>query len=174
MVPALLLLEIVGFSFLNADVKAFERLPWPEDCQDWRRSVHERFEDNLQGPLLRTVWDDPQNRNARVLINIVEMSFEQFPSGIPGGRRGGGGRRGRPYPGGQGRTQQGGGTVMYDSVFLASDEILRNQEGRKAIILIRMEWIMAARSRRRRRCSSGRCAGLFHPVLRLERLLRYL
>ncbi len=55
---------------------------------------------------------------------------------------------------------------MYDSVFLASDEILRNQEGRKAIILIRMEWIIAARSRRRRRWSSGRRAGLVHPVLR--------
>jgi hypothetical protein len=48
--------------------------PWSEDCQDWRRSVRERFEENLQGPLLRTVWDDPENRNARVLINIVELS----------------------------------------------------------------------------------------------------
>jgi VWFA-related protein len=52
----------------------------------------------------------------------------------PGGRRGGG-RRGGPYPGGQPR-MQGGGTVMLDSVYLASDEILRNEEGRKAIILI--------------------------------------
>jgi VWFA-related protein len=58
----------------------------------------------------------------------------QWPGGIPSGRRGGGRRRG-PYPGGQQRTQRGG-TVMYDSVFLASDEILRNQQGRKAIILI--------------------------------------
>ncbi len=59
--------------------------------------------------------------------------FAQWPGGIPGGRRGGGGRRG-PYPG-QRRTQ-GGGTVLFDSVFLASDEILKNQEGRKAIVLI--------------------------------------
>jgi VWFA-related protein len=58
------------------------------------------------------------------------LVFEQWP----GGRRGGG-RRGRPYPGGQPR-MQGGGTVLYDSVFLASDEILRNEQGRKAIILI--------------------------------------
>ncbi len=31
---------------------------------------------------------------------------------------------------------QGGGTVLYDSVYLASNEILRQQEGRKAVILI--------------------------------------
>ncbi len=62
------------------------------------------------------------------------LSFAQWPGGIPGGQRRGG-RRGGPYPGGQPRTQ-GGGTVLYDSVFLASDEILKTQEGRKAIILI--------------------------------------
>jgi VWFA-related protein len=61
-------------------------------------------------------------------------------SGIPGGQRrpgggsGGGGRR-DGAPGGQGR-QTAGGTVLYDAVFLASDEILQNQERRKAIILI--------------------------------------
>jgi hypothetical protein len=48
--------------------------PWSEDCQDWQRSVRERFEDDLAGPLLRTVWDDPENRNTRVLIDIVELS----------------------------------------------------------------------------------------------------
>lgn len=31
---------------------------------------------------------------------------------------------------------EGGGTVLYDAVFLASDEILKKQEGRKAIVLI--------------------------------------
>lgn len=63
------------------------------------------------------------------------VSSAQWPGGIPGGQRRGGGRRGGPYPGGQ-RRMQGGGTVLYDSVFLASDEILKKQEGRKAIILI--------------------------------------
>ena len=57
-----------------------------------------------------------------------------FAQSWPGGRRGGG-RRGGPSPGGQPGMQRAG-TVMYDSVFLASDEILRNREGRKAIILI--------------------------------------
>lgn len=62
-------------------------------------------------------------------------------SGIPfaqnwpgGGRRGG--QRGQWPGGGQPRTQTGGGTVLYDAVYLASDEILEKQEGRKAIILI--------------------------------------
>jgi len=59
------------------------------------------------------------------------LVFAQWPGGMPGGRRGG--RRGT-YPGQQGT--QGGGTVMYDAVYLASDEILRNEQGRKAIILI--------------------------------------
>jgi VWFA-related protein len=45
--------------------------------------------------------------------------------GYPG-RRGGGGGGGR----------QGGGTNLYDAVMLASDELLRKQPGRKAIILL--------------------------------------
>ncbi len=79
--------------------------------------------------------------------NFPFFSFAQtFPGGIqipgiPGGQRrggggrgGGGGRRG-DTPGEQ-RRQMGAGTVLYDSVFLASDEILQSEEGRKAIILI--------------------------------------
>jgi len=49
----------------------------------------------------------------------------------PGGR-GGGGRRGQG-----GRGPAGGiGTLLYDAVFLASDEVLRTLPGRKAIILL--------------------------------------
>ena len=52
----------------------------------------------------------------------------QYPRGrYPGGPRGGG-RRG----GGGG----GGGTTMYDAVLLASDELMRKQSGRKALILL--------------------------------------
>ena len=46
--------------------------------------------------------------------------------GYPGGRRGGGG-------GGGGRR---GGTSLYDAVFLASDDVLRKQQGRKAVIVL--------------------------------------
>lgn len=51
--------------------------------------------------------------------------------GYPGG--GGGYPGGSRYPGGQ---RRGGGTTMYDSVLLASDEILKKQTGRKALILL--------------------------------------
>ena len=47
------------------------------------------------------------------------------PAGYPGG--GGGGRR----SGGRGR-----GTLLYDAAFLASDELIKNQKGRKAIIIL--------------------------------------
>jgi len=49
--------------------------------------------------------------------------------GYPGD--GGGGQR---YPrGGRGR---GGGTALYDAVFLAGDEVLRKQKGRKAVVVL--------------------------------------
>lgn len=45
--------------------------------------------------------------------------------------------RSRQAPGNRGRGGRGGGgTVLYDAAFLAADEILRHQTGRKAIILI--------------------------------------
>lgn len=51
----------------------------------------------------------------------------------PGSRRGGG--YGGGY-GGRGRGGRGGGTTLYDAVYLAADEIMRHQEGRKAVILL--------------------------------------
>jgi VWFA-related protein len=55
--------------------------------------------------------------------------------GYPGGGGGGGG-----YPGGGGgrggRGSRGPGTVLYDSVLLASDDLMRKQHGRKALILL--------------------------------------
>jgi VWFA-related protein len=38
--------------------------------------------------------------------------------------------------GGQGRRGGGGGTVLYDAALLASDELMRNQAGRKALIIL--------------------------------------
>ncbi len=67
-----------------------------------------------------------------------------FPGiGFPGGM-GGRGRRGGGYPGGGGRGRgqapgrpgSNGGTTMYDAIYLASDEIMRPQTGRKALILL--------------------------------------
>jgi VWFA-related protein len=59
-----------------------------------------------------------------------------FPGGGIGFPGGGGGRR----RGGGGAPQQrrggGAGTTMYDAIYLASNEIMKKQQGRKAIILL--------------------------------------
>jgi len=54
--------------------------------------------------------------------------------GYPGGGYPGGGGGGRRYPGGGGG--RGGGTALYDAVFLAGDEVLRKQKGRKAVVVL--------------------------------------
>ncbi len=54
-------------------------------------------------------------------------------------RSGNGGGSGGGYPGGgqgRGRRGGGGGTLLYDAVFLGSDEIMRKQSGRKALIVM--------------------------------------
>ena len=68
--------------------------------------------------------------------------------GYPGGGYPGGGRRfprGGGYPGGGGGYPTGGGggrrgsakgTLLYDGVYLAADQMMRNQTGRKALILL--------------------------------------
>ncbi|HTT22146.1 MAG TPA: VWA domain-containing protein [Candidatus Sulfotelmatobacter sp.] len=48
------------------------------------------------------------------------------------GSNGGGGN----WPGGGHGGHHGGGTMLYDAVFLASDELMRKQEGRKALVLL--------------------------------------
>jgi VWFA-related protein len=51
----------------------------------------------------------------------------------------GGGQQGGGYPGGGRRGQRGGrggGTSMYDAIYLASDEVIKKQQGRKALILL--------------------------------------
>jgi VWFA-related protein len=55
--------------------------------------------------------------------------------GYPGGGYPGGGYPGGGYPGGQ-RRPRGGGTDLYDSVLLGSDDIMKKQTGRKALIIL--------------------------------------
>jgi VWFA-related protein len=71
-----------------------------------------------------------------------DVVFVQLPRGIPGGGPGGRVIRGwpsignsNPFPGAQ-QQIKGIGTVLYDAVYLASEEILRKREGRKTIMLI--------------------------------------
>jgi len=40
------------------------------------------------------------------------------------------------YPGGRGGGRHGGGTLLYDAILLGSDEIMKKQQGRKAMILL--------------------------------------
>jgi VWFA-related protein len=62
------------------------------------------------------------------------------PWGYPGGRRlpgGGGGYPGGGHGGGGGHRGSGiPGTVLYDAVYLGSDELMSKQQGRKAVIIL--------------------------------------
>src|ERR1700723_2828183 len=61
------------------------------------------------------------------LEELGTPEFSQTNSGSGNGGSGGGrGSRGRG----------GGGTLLYDSIFLASNEIMKKQQGRKAIIVL--------------------------------------
>jgi VWFA-related protein len=46
------------------------------------------------------------------------------------------GGQGRGYPGGGGGQRRGGGTNLYDAVLLAADEIMKKQQGRKAVFVL--------------------------------------
>jgi VWFA-related protein len=56
-----------------------------------------------------------------------------------GSGSGGGGQSGDPGSGGyggRGGHSRGGGTLLYDAIYLASDELMRKQQGRKALIIL--------------------------------------
>ncbi len=63
-------------------------------------------------------------------------------SGSSNGGSSGGGSGNGPYGNGGGRSSRGGGgrgrggTSLYDAVYLASDEVLKKQQGRKALIVL--------------------------------------
>lgn len=72
------------------------------------------------------------------LDNLETPQFNRGNSGAqqqdPGsGRQHGGYGRGRGQGGGH---WGGGGTLLYDSVYLASDEVIKNLQGRKALIIL--------------------------------------
>lgn len=46
-------------------------VPAAEDVQGWRRSVHEREPGTKGRTQTRTVWDDPKDRAARILIDVI-------------------------------------------------------------------------------------------------------
>lgn len=72
-----------------------------------------------------------------VALDRVHVAQPDEDAGSPGGGRSGGGG-GYPSGGGGGypSAHHRGGTMLYDAVFLASDELMRKQKGRKALILL--------------------------------------
>jgi VWFA-related protein len=56
--------------------------------------------------------------------------------GYPGGRRRGGYPGGGYPPNGGGQRGGGNGTKLYDAILLASDELMKKQKGRKALVLL--------------------------------------
>ncbi|HUL15073.1 MAG TPA: VWA domain-containing protein [Terriglobales bacterium] len=76
----------------------------------------------------------PKLQAALQSLNMPEMGG--YGGGQSGGGQGGGGQDGgggRHQRGGRGR---GGGTLLYDAVYLASDELMSKQQGRKALIIL--------------------------------------
>jgi VWFA-related protein len=69
------------------------------------------------------------------LEELGTPEFSQTNSGSGSGNGGGSGSGGSG--GGRGsHGRGGGGTLLYDSIFLASDEVMKKQQGRKAIIVL--------------------------------------
>jgi VWFA-related protein len=64
------------------------------------------------------------------LDSLQAPTMQRSGGGYPGS--GGGGRQGSGHGGAHGS----GGTALYDAVFLASDEVIGKQEGRKALIIL--------------------------------------
>jgi VWFA-related protein len=77
------------------------------------------------------------------LLQDLTSSHEQLRSALESlqtpqfTRTSGGGGSGGPGPGqGRGSGRHGGGTLLYDAVYLASDEMMKKQPGRKALIVL--------------------------------------
>ncbi len=77
--------------------------------------------------------------SSRKLLEAALAQLELPEQQRPQRPQWGGGSRGR-YPGGggggSGRGMRGAGTALYDSVLLASDELMKKQSGRKALIML--------------------------------------
>jgi len=69
----------------------------------------------------------------RKSIDQLEVGNTRLQRRPPGGDRGNGNDR---FPGPPRSGHRGGGTVLYDAVFLSADDILKKQQGRKAIVVL--------------------------------------
>jgi VWFA-related protein len=67
---------------------------------------------------------------------LQKLSTPQFDGGSSNGGGGSGNGGGNGGSGGRGRSSRGAGTLLYDSIFLASDELMSKQQGRKALVIL--------------------------------------
>jgi VWFA-related protein len=77
------------------------------------------------------------------LDSLQAPQFTQTGAGNSSGQGGYPGRHGSHHDG----STHGGGTLLYDAVFLASDELMKKQTGRKALMFFLMEMIAAVKGR---------------------------
>jgi len=78
----------------------------------------------------------PKLQAALQKIETPQVSGGSGAGGNSGGSGGGGSNGGGGGHGGHGQRPRGGGTHLYDAVFLASDELMSKQQGRKALIIL--------------------------------------
>jgi VWFA-related protein len=67
---------------------------------------------------------------------LQKLSTPQYDGGGSNGGGGSGNGNGGGGGGNRGRGSHGAGTLLYDAIFLASDELMGKQQGRKALIIL--------------------------------------
>jgi VWFA-related protein len=72
----------------------------------------------------------------KLLAALQSLQTPQFEGDRGGGSNGSGRGRGDGGGGGRGSRSRGGGTLLYDAVYLAADELMSKQQGRKALIIL--------------------------------------
>jgi VWFA-related protein len=116
----------------RASIRFFEQVMRPDKDQAF--VIHFDFEVELLEDLTNS-----REKLEKALNQLGTPQLQRQQQGGGGNYPGGGYPGGGGYPsGGQGgqRGQRGGGTDLYDAVYLAGDELMRKQKGRKAVILL--------------------------------------
>jgi VWFA-related protein len=80
----------------------------------------------------------PSRPKLQAALQLLQTPQSDRGYGGGGGGSGGGSGGGGGYGGGGGRGQhqRGAGTLLYDAVYLASNELMSKQQGRKALIIL--------------------------------------
>jgi len=84
---------------------------------------------------------DLTSSHEKLRTALESLESPQFTRASSGGNSPGAGGGGDPRPGpgsgqGSGRHRGGGGTTLYDAIYLASDELMQKQQGRKALVVL--------------------------------------